>query len=123
MNKEIICIGCPLGCPLTVTVDTGKVTNVTGATCRTGKEYAEAECLDPTRTVTTTVSIKNAMYPLLSVRTSKPIPKEKIGECVQYLRRIQVEAPVTAGEVIVKDILQTGADLIATKSLDLHLSR
>ncbi|HBR30160.1 MAG TPA: NAD(FAD)-dependent dehydrogenase [Firmicutes bacterium] len=120
MNKEIICIGCPMGCPLTVTVEAGKVTNVTGDTCRKGKEYAEAECINPTRTVTTTVSIKNAMYALISVRTSKPIPKDKIGECVRHLRRIEVEAPVTAGEVIVKDILQTGADIIATKSLDLY---
>lgn len=120
MNRELICIGCPMGCPLTVTVEEGKVTTVTGNTCRKGKEYAEAECLNPTRTVTTTVSIKNAMYSLLSVRTSKPIPKDKISDCIQYLRRIEVKAPVAAGEVIVKDLLQTGADIIATKSLEVQ---
>ena len=117
MYRELICIGCPMGCPLTVTVEEGKVTAVSGNICRKGKEYAEAECLNPTRTLTTTVKIKNAMYPLLSVRTSKPIPKDQIEACLQYLHGITVEAPVTIGQVIVEDILQTGVDIIATKSM------
>ncbi len=118
MNKEIVCIGCPQGCRLTVTIEEGKVTKVTGNTCGRGVEYAQTECLNPTRTVTTTVSIKNAIYALLPVRTSKPIPKDLVIKCVQYLSRIELEAPVMAGEVVVEKIFGTEADIIATKNLE-----
>lgn len=64
------------------------------------------------------MNIRGAMYPLLSVRTTKPIPKTMFKESVIYLRKIQVKAPVQAGQVIVKNILNTGADIIATKNLE-----
>jgi len=118
MDKEIICINCPLGCRLTVAVEEGKVVNISGNTCGKGLEYAKTECLHPTRIMTTTVTIKNAMYSLLSVRTAKPIPKSLVKECVRCLRGVEVEAPVTAGEVIIENILGTGVDIIATKDLD-----
>ena len=118
MNREIICINCPLGSRLEVTIEEGKVAKVTGNTCGKGVEYAQTECLNPTRTVTTTVSIKNTLYALLPVRTSKPIPKDLVTKCVQYLRRIEVKAPVRTGEIIVENILGTEADIIATKNLE-----
>ena len=118
MNRELICIGCPMGCHLTVTVEKNEVIEVAGNTCPRGAAYARNESTNPVRMLTTTVNIRGAMYPLLSVRTTKPIPKTMLKESVNYLREIQLKAPVQAGQVIVKNILNTGADIIATKNLE-----
>ena len=117
MKRELICIGCPMGCHLIATVENNEVIEITGNTCPRGVEYARNECTNPVRILTTTVNIKGAMYPLLSVRTTMSIPKTMLKESVNYLREVQVKAPVQAGQVIVKNILNTGADIIATKSL------
>ena len=117
MSKEIICIGCPMGCRLSVVMEEGKVIKVTGNSCRKGIDYAKSECTNPTRTLTTTVKVVDAMYPLLSVRTSKPIPKGLLADCMKLLEDVTVAAPVEAGRVIVENILDTGADIIATKTL------
>ena len=39
-RKELICIGCPLGCNLTVEMDGGQVVSVNGNTCKRGDDYA-----------------------------------------------------------------------------------
>ena len=39
-TKSFICINCPLGCPLTVTVENGEVKSVTGNTCKRGSYRA-----------------------------------------------------------------------------------
>ncbi len=36
-EKNLICINCPLGCPLTVTLENGEVKTVTGNTCPRGE--------------------------------------------------------------------------------------
>lgn len=38
-EKNLICICCPLGCPLTVTLENGEVISVTGNTCPRGAAY------------------------------------------------------------------------------------
>ena len=117
MNRELVCIGCPMGCRLSVELKETKVSAVRGNSCPKGAEYAENECTNPTRMITTTIMIEGAMYPLLSVRSTKPIPKAMIMECVNYLREINVKAPVMVSQVIVKNILNTGCDIIATKNM------
>jgi CxxC motif-containing protein len=118
MNRELICIGCPMGCRLNVALEGDKFLAVTGNSCHKGVDYARNECTNPTRMFTTTVIIRGAMYPLLSVRTTKPVPKAMVKKCVDYLRRVRVETPVKAGQVIMKNILNTKADIIATKDLE-----
>ncbi len=117
MKKEIICISCPNGCSLEVDVENGKVLSVKGGECRKGIDYAKNEILSPLRFVTTTVKITGADLPLLPVRTSKPVPRELCAKIVKKASKIAVKAPVKIGQVIAPDILSTGADLIATRSL------
>ena len=82
-RKEFICIGCPLGCPLTVELSDGVVKSVTGNTCPNGEKYARKEVTDPRRTVTTTVKVENGRLPVVSVKTAEDIPKNKIFDCMQ----------------------------------------
>ena len=111
--KELVCINCPMGCRLTCTIEDGKVTSVKGNTCGRGKKYAETECVDPVRTVTTLVRISGTDEPL-PVKTSSPISKAKIMDCVTEARNAVVTAPVSIGDVIIANVAGTGSDLIAT---------
>ena len=76
-TKSFICINCPLGCPLTVTVENGEVKSVTGNTCKRGELYAVKEVTAPARTVTSTVRVLNGERPVVAVRTKTDIPKDK----------------------------------------------
>ena len=113
-EKNLICIGCPMGCPLTVKMEHGEVVSVTGNTCKRGDIYARKEVTNPTRIVTTTVRVKNGSMPVVSVKTAQDIPKEKIFDCVEALRDVCVEAPVQIGDVILENVAGTGVDIVAT---------
>ncbi|KIR03017.1 hypothetical protein P261_01832 [Lachnospiraceae bacterium TWA4] len=116
-KQELICIGCPMGCPLTVEMEGKEVKSVAGYTCKRGKVYAEKEVTNPTRIVTSTVKvIGSSLTAMVSVKTKEDIPKGKIFECVQALKGLTVQAPVAIGDVILANVAGTGVDIIATKN-------
>ena len=115
-KRELICIGCPMGCPLTVEMNGTEVVSVTGNTCPRGDAYARKEVTNTTRIVTSTVKVEGGKVDMVSVKTKEDIPKGKIFECVKALKGITVEAPVHIGDVILKDVAGTGVDIIATKN-------
>ncbi|EPR13120.1 DUF1667 domain-containing protein [Ruminiclostridium papyrosolvens] len=120
MNKsrEIVCIVCPNGCRMNVAYEgNNKVTLVENASCKKGEEYAVNEIQFPKRSITSTVGVINGVLPLVSVRTDKPIPKEKIAAALDEIKKIRLEAPVTFHQVIINDLLGTGAKLISTKEV------
>jgi len=116
-RKELICIGCPLGCNLTVEMDGGQVVSVNGNTCKRGDDYARKELTDPRRIVTSTVPVAGGNLPVVSVKTASDIPKGKIRECLCALKGVTFTAPVQIGDVIVENVADTGVDVIATKSI------
>ncbi len=116
-NKNLICIGCPLGCTLTVTIGDGEVVTVTGNTCKRGVDYARKEVTHPTRIVTSTVCVKGGAIPMVSVKTQNDIPKEKIMDIMHCINSLTVEAPVHIGDVLLTDIAGCNVDLIATKDV------
>ena len=117
-TRELTCIGCPLGCSLSVTLENGEVTSVTGNTCPRGDAYARKEVTNPTRIVTSTVRVSGGDADMVSVKTKEDIPKGKIFECVKALKSVEVPAPVHIGDVLVKDVAGTGVDIVATKNVE-----
>ena len=115
-KRELICIGCPMGCPLTVEMNGTEVVSVTGNTCPRGDAYARKEVTNPTRIVTSTVKVEGGKVDMVSVKTKEDIPKGKIFECVKALKGVTVKAPIHIGDVILKDVAGTGVDIIATKN-------
>ena len=118
-TKVMNCIMCPIGCELTVTLEDGKFAGVTGNNCPRGAQYAKDEVTAPKRMLTYTVKIEGGMMPLLPVVSAAVLPKGKIMDCAAYLRGVKVQAPVKTGDVIVKDILGLGVDIIASRDMDL----
>ncbi len=113
MNRSLICIICPRGCALTASGDKENL-KIEGFACKRGKDYAKAECISPTRTVTSIVRVSNRQE-MLSVKSEKPIPKDKIFEAMQLIRAAEVEAPIRIGDSVLEDVF--GTDIIATKNI------
>ena len=112
-ERKLTCIVCPKGCELSVTFDAeGKISDISGFTCPRGKEYAYAECTAPVRTVTTTVRCKDGE--VVSVKTNKPVPKEKIFEVMAEINSVIAQNSVKIGDVIIKNVCGTDADVVAT---------
>lgn len=116
-EHNLTCILCPLSCSLTVQETQGKISEVTGYSCKLGKEYAPQELLNPARVVTSTVKLTGASIARLPVKTSRAIPKDKIFDCMQEIRQLIVNSPVECGQVIKKNVVNADADLIATRSI------
>ena len=118
MEQTITCINCPVGCRMTVTVsDSGEFLSVSGNTCARGAKYAQQECSLPLRMITAVIPAENSSIPL-SVKTSVPVPKDKIFPVMKELSKIRIQAPVRIGQVIVPDVLRTGSDIVATRNLE-----
>lgn len=116
-TRELTCIGCPLGCALTVTMEDGTVTSVTGNTCPRGDAYARKEVTNPTRIVTSTVRVKGGVCPMVNVKTATDIPKDKIFACTNALKDIVATAPVAIGDVILANVADTGVDIVAARNV------
>ena len=116
-TRNLICIGCPMGCPLTVTLEDGSVASVAGNTCKRGDAYARREVVNPTRVLTTTLPVTGGVQPTVPVKTAGEVPKALLLGCVQALRGLSVPAPIAAGQVLYRDLMDTGVDLIATRDV------
>ena len=116
-TKNLTCIGCPMGCQLTVTLENGEVTSVEGNTCKRGDIYARKEVTNPTRIVTSSVRVKGGHLNMVSCKTKEDIPKGKIFDICKSLETVEVNAPVAIGDVLVKDVCGTGVDVVATKNI------
>lgn len=117
MKKELTCIGCPMGCALSVELsENGEFLSAQGYSCNIGKKYAEEECTHPTRMVTSLMRVKGTNMPL-SVKTDKPIDKEKIFDCLRQIRDQQAERPVHIGDILLEHVCDTPCNIIATKTI------
>ena len=114
-KKNLTCIVCPRGCTLTVTLDSeleNPVVSVEGQGCKRGVDYATAECTHPTRVLTTTApTVDGGVVPC---KTNKPIPRELLFEAMEIINTLAAPATVRIGDVLIANILNTGADVVAT---------
>ena len=110
--RELTCIVCPRGCQLSVELDGDKVVGVSGNICKRGFSYAEAECTRPVRTVTTTVRCESGR--VVAVKTNAPVPKSKVFEVMAEVNRTVAQDGLKIGDVIIKNVAGTDADVVAS---------
>ena len=114
-TKTITCTVCPKGCEVTVVLDDkGKVVSVKGNSCSKGEKYAVHELVNPHRVLTSTVRMQDGKKPVVAVKTNKAIPLNKMMKCMEEVNSFRAKVPVRCGDVFIKDIGGTGADLVAT---------
>ena len=116
MVRELTCIVCPKGCPLKVELENGEVVKIDGETCPRGKKYAIDECTHPMRTITSTARAENGE--VVPVKTNITIPKELMFDCMKEINCATVKLPAHIGDVVIANVLGTGADVIVTANMD-----
>lgn len=116
MKRDLTCVACPLGCSITVEYEGTEVLSVTGNTCKRGDAYARTEIVNPTRSIASTVKVNGGVHPVVPVKTSGPVPKTMIFDCMKEINAVSVDAPVKLGQVIIADILGTGVNIVATNN-------
>jgi CxxC motif-containing protein len=119
-KKHFTCVTCPVGCEVDVEVQDGSIISMTGNKCEKVKEFVLQELKEPMRVLTTTVRIKGAEYAMLPVRTDKPIPKRLFTQAIEELASIDLQTPVHMSDVIVKDVAGSGANIVATRTMEIR---
>ena len=117
ITEEMICITCPMGCTVEVTHEGQTVLSVDGNTCKRGEEYVKRELVDPRRMVATTVRVKDGVHPLVPVYTETAFPKPRIFELLDELRKVEIDAPVKMGQVVLENALDTEIDVLASREM------
>jgi CxxC motif-containing protein len=116
-TEKIICVGCPMGCLVTLTIDNKEVAAIDGNKCKQGEKYVLEEYRNPVRILTATVLTQGSSQPLLPVRTAKPVPKTKVLAGARTLAKIRVKPPIKIGEVVAAKPAGIGVDVVATADL------
>ena len=119
-TKKLICICCPLGCSIEADMQGGSVVAVRGNGCPNGEKYAHTELTAPVRTLTSTVALVNSKsgMRLAPVRSSEPIPKDKLFDCMKEIANISVSAPVRIGDTVLQNAAGTGISIIITRDIN-----
>ena len=116
-EKEITCIVCPIGCKILVRINGKLIESFDGNKCKQGVDYAKHEALNPRRMLTTSVFVGDGEWPLVSVKSSQPIPKEKVFQVLKEIKNTKVKAPINSGQKILNNVANTGINILATKSV------
>lgn len=118
IKTPLTCVCCPFGCRLEVEHEGNTVITVSGNRCPRGAKYAAQELVDPRRSLTTTVAITGASIARLPVKTTAPVPKNRICQIARDIQQIRVQAPVSCGDVLCDAVDgDSGIQLVATRSL------
>lgn len=121
MTKNLVCIVCPKGCRMKVTFPDNNLQrdtiSVEGNSCERGKDYAIQEIIQPQRVLTSTVKITGSRHSRLPVKTNRSIPKSMLLNVMRELDQIEVKAPVRTGDILIANIGDTGADIVATRDM------
>jgi CxxC motif-containing protein len=115
MIKKFTCIECPKGCSLLVDIENCRVIKVSQNQCPKGEQYAKSEIENPVRILTSTVLASGLSLKMIPVRTDRPIPKTKIQEAMNEIKKLKITTPVHAQDVIFGNFLGLGVNLIATR--------
>ena len=116
-KKHFVCVVCPIGCEIDVVHDGSKIISMEGNKCEESEVFVSQELIEPMRVLTTTVRIQGSKWPVIPVRTDKAVPKRSFPSIMRQLRRIKLQAPVNMLDVVVNDVLRTGANIVATRTM------
>lgn len=114
--KELVCIVCPRGCRMLIEGE-GENIKITGNSCKRGFNFAISEMTAPKRTICTTVKTIFKEVPVIPCRVSTDIPKDKIFDIMKEINSFTLKDRIGRGDVIIKDVLGLGADIIATSDI------
>ncbi len=116
-TKTLTCVLCPNGCRLEIRWEGTDILSLQNNRCSNGKKYAQSELFDPRRVLTATVKVRGGVLPLVSVKSTKPVPKGLIRDMAWRLRQYEMAAPVEIGDLVAQNLLLSGADIVTTAAV------
>ncbi len=114
--KELVCIVCPNGC-LLIIEEMGTSIKVSGNQCKRGEEFVVNEMKHPMRTICSTVKTTFPKVPVLPVRVSEEIPKDRIVDVMREINKVVVTTPISLGDIIIENVLGLNVNIIATSNI------
>jgi CxxC motif-containing protein len=122
MNNNIFtCHRCPKKCEISIKLDGYNLIKsfsvIKGNVCKLGMGYVIHDINDPNRVITTTVKVKNGISQIVPVLATNEIPENKIFDLMSILSGIELEAPVMINTLVLKNVFQTGVDIITKGSV------
>ena len=114
---RLTCVLCPVGCELEVRKDEAGELDVQGNQCDKGLPFAVEEILHPKRNLATSVPVRGTEAKMVSVRLSDRVPREMIFPVLAEIAKLRPGVPVRRGQVLITDVLGTGVDVIATRTV------
>jgi CxxC motif-containing protein len=121
--RRVTCTVCPIGCEIEVLAERDEIMDIRGYRCPKGRDYAFEEIRDPKRIVMTVLRVRGGDLPTVSVKTDKSVPKRLMFKIIADLSELELEAPIKLGQVIIEDILNTHANVVATRPVLKMLNR
>ena len=116
-KKHFVCVVCPIGCEIDVVHEGSTIVSMEGNKCEKSVEFVSQELIEPMRILTTTVRIQGSRWPVVPVRTDRAVPRRLFPRIMKRLRLVELQAPVNMLDVVLRDILRTGANIIATRTM------
>jgi CxxC motif-containing protein len=95
----------------------GIITKIEDYQCKKGIGYAKEELFYPKRTLTTSIIVKDGDLPLVSVKSDKPIPKDRLFDVMDAISEIEVHAPIEIGDILIKNVIGLDVQIVATKDV------
>jgi len=123
VESQLICIGCPVGCLITVKKEEDGSLSITGNTCKKGEAYAQSEMTAPVRSVTSMIRVEGGSGKVIPVKTAGEIPKGKIMQCMDEIRAAVVSAPIRVGDVLIRNVAGTLVPVVATANMEKALDK
>lgn len=114
---RLTCVLCPIGCELEIRKAESGELDIQGNQCDKGVPFAVEETLHPKRNLATSVPVRGTAAKMVSVRLNGAVPREMIFPILAEIARLRPEAPVRRGQVLIADVLGTGVDVIATRTV------
>lgn len=115
---KLTCIVCPNGCELVAEKCGDGSVKVAGNLCPKGVKFATDELVRPLRTFTGTAATAFPDFPVIAVKTDREVPKEEILRIAEYVNSLCLTKRCSPGDVIVKDVLGLGANLVVTADMN-----
>ena len=116
MKNELICIVCPMGCRLKIEGSPGNLT-ISGNKCKRGIAYAQEELTNPTRMICSTVKISGGIHKVVPVKTDRAIPEKYKFEVMKLINKVELNSPVTMGDVVLENVFDTGVNVVVTRNM------
>ena len=117
--KELVCNLCPVHCKMSIEYSRwgDQIKNVYGSRCSRGYEYIRNYRIDQQCMLPTSVRLRGSSDNRLPVNSDAPIPKTMVTEVMNVIKTVEVEVPIKSGEIILENILNTGVNIVAAKSM------